>query len=222
MRIALVLLILATYADPWAADTDAAAEAAVARLGSKRALDLQPSVLNIVGLQAQGIVASVSQVRAAMNALNAQETDLEIHVNLPADVLFDFDKSDIRPDAAKALSYLATLIQANPKGNTRLEGHTDAVGNDKYNQALSERRAESVKQWLIANAKLDGSKLITKGWGKTKPIAPNDTDANRQKNRRLEAIIEKGERARSPNAALLPAPSMNPSSRRDTSRSSAC
>lgn len=191
MRIALVLLMLATYGDPWAADTEAAAEAAVSRLGARRALDLRPSVLNIVGLQAQGIVAQVSQVRQAMNALNAQETALEIHVNLPADVLFDFDKSDIRPDAAKALSNLATIIRANPSGHTRLEGHTDSVGNEKYNQALSERRAESVKQWLVRNEKLDASKFVTKGWGKTKPVAPNDTEANRQKNRRLEAIVEK-------------------------------
>jgi len=191
MRIALVVLMLASYGDPWAADTEAAAEAAVARLGAKRALEITPSVLNIVGLEAQGIVASVSQVREAMTALNAQENELEIHVNLPADVLFDFDKSDIRSDAAKALTDLATIIRANPQGRTRLEGHTDAVGNDKYNQALSERRAESVKQWLVTNEKLDPAKMITRGWGKTKPIAPNDTDANRQKNRRLEAIVEK-------------------------------
>lgn len=191
MRIALVVLLLATYGDPWTGDTEAAAESAVARLGAKRALEIVPSILRIEGLQAQGIVASVSQVRQAMNALNAQETDLEIHVNLPADVLFDFDKSDIRPDAAKALADLATIIRANANGHTRLEGHTDAVGNEKYNQALSERRAESVKQWLVTNEKLDAAKFVTKGWGKTKPVAPNDTEANRQKNRRLEAIVEK-------------------------------
>jgi outer membrane protein OmpA-like peptidoglycan-associated protein len=56
---------------------------------------------------------------------------------------------------------------------------------------LSERRAESVKLWLVTNEKLDAAKFVTKGWGKTKPIAPNDTEANRQKNRRLEAIVEK-------------------------------
>jgi outer membrane protein OmpA-like peptidoglycan-associated protein len=181
------------YTDPWSPEAEAAAEAAVARLGPHRALDLQRTVLNIVGVQ-QGVVAAVSQVRQAMTALNAQENDLEIHVSLPADVLFDFDKSDIRADAAKSLSFLATLIRANPKGRTRLEGHTDAVGNEQYNQALSERRAESVKAWLVKNASLDATKLVTKGWGKTKPIAPNDTEANRQKNRRLEAIVEKGPR----------------------------
>ena len=190
MRVALVVLLLA-YTDPWAADTEAAAESAVARLGAKRAMDLQPAILNIVGLQAQGLVANVQELRQAMNALNAQETATEISIQLPADVLFDFDKADIRPDAAKALANLATIIRANPNGHTRLEGHTDAVGDASYNQKLSERRAESVKQWLVSSEHLDGSKLITKGWGKTKPIAPNDTDANRQKNRRLEAIIEK-------------------------------
>ena len=191
MRAALLLLAVLTYSDAWAPETDSAAEAAVARLGSNRAVNIVPSVLNIVGLQS-GLVASVSELKQAMNALNAQETATVITVELPADVLFDFDKAEIRPDAAKALSHLATIIRANPKGTTRLEGHTDAVGNDQYNQALSERRAESVKQWLVANEKLDPAKLITKGWGKTKPVAPNDTDANRQKNRRLEAIVEKG------------------------------
>ena len=191
MRVALLVLLMAVYSDPWAPDTDAAAEAAVARLGAKTALEIRPVVLNIVGLEARGLVASVSQLREAMNALGAQESDLEIRVNLPADVLFDFDKSDIRPDAAKALADLATIIRANPRGRTRLEGHTDSVGDDKYNQALSERRAESVKQWLVSKQQIDPSKLITKGWGETKPVAPNDTEASRQKNRRLEAIVEK-------------------------------
>ncbi len=188
------------YTDPWSREAEAAAEAAVARLGPQRALALQVTVLGlqtivlpIVGIQ-QGVVASVSQLHQAMTALNAAESDLEIRVNLPADVLFDFDKAGIRPDAAKSLAFLATIIRANPKGRTRLEGHTDAVGNGPYNQALSERRAESVKTWLVTKEGLDAAKLVTKGWGKTKPVAPNDTDANRQKNRRLEAIVEKAPR----------------------------
>ncbi|HSP13731.1 MAG TPA: OmpA family protein [Thermoanaerobaculia bacterium] len=191
MRAALLVLSLLAFSDPWAAETESAAEAAVARLGGKRALDLRVTVLNIVGLQARAVVANVQEVKQAMSALNAQETATEISVQLPADVLFDFDKADIRPDAAQALTHLATLIRANPGGRTRLEGHTDSAGNDQYNQRLSERRAESVKQWLISQQQIDGSKLITKGWGKTKPVASNDTAEGRQKNRRLEAIIEK-------------------------------
>ncbi len=187
---ALIALLL-TFTDPWAPDTEAAAEAAVARLGPNRALSIVPSIVNIVGLEALGVTANIQGLQQAMRDLGAQETNLEIKVDLPADVLFDFDKSDIRPDAAKALAQLATIIRAQPKGHARLEGHTHSKGDDAYNQKLSERRAESVKKWLVEKEGIDASRLVTKGWGKTKPIAPNDTEANRQKNRRLEAIVEK-------------------------------
>jgi outer membrane protein OmpA-like peptidoglycan-associated protein len=185
----LLALLMLAYDDPYAPNTEAAAEAAVARLGAKRALDIVPSVLDIVGLQS-GVVASVQSLQQAMRDLGAQETNLEIKVDLPADVLFDFNKSDIRPDAA-ALAKLATIIRAQPNGRTRIEGHTDSKGDDAYNQKLSERRAESVKNWLVAKEGVDASRMTTKGWGEAKPVAPNDTDANRQKNRRVQAVIEK-------------------------------
>ena len=195
-----LLVLLLAFTDPWAPDTEAAAEAAVARLGPNRALSLVPSIVNIVGLQAIGVTGlqaigvsgSVQGLQQAMRDLGAQETNLEITVDLPADVLFDFDKSDIRSDAAAALAKLATIIRAQPKGHTRIEGHTDSKGDDAYNQKLSERRAESVKKWLVEKDGLDGSRMTTKGWGEAKPVAPNDTDANRQKNRRVQAIVEKG------------------------------
>ena len=185
-----ILALLLAFDDPWAPDTEAAAEAAVARLGDKRALAIVPSILNIAGLQT-GIVANVQGLQAAMRDLGATETALEIRVELPADVLFDFDKADIRADAASALAKLATIIRAQPKGRARLEGHTDSKGNDAYNQKLSERRAEAVRKWLTEKEGIDAARLIPKGWGETKPRAPNDTDANRQLNRRLEAIVEK-------------------------------
>jgi outer membrane protein OmpA-like peptidoglycan-associated protein len=179
------------YTDPWSPVTEQAAEAAVARLGASRALALLPSVLNIVGLEAVAVSGNVQGLREAMTALGAEETALEIRVNLPAEVLFDFDKSDIRADAAQSLAYLATLIRAHPQSRVRLEGHTDSVGKDAYNQALSERRAQSVARWLVEREHLDGSKFVAKGFGKSKPVASNDTEAGRQKNRRLEAVIEK-------------------------------
>jgi outer membrane protein OmpA-like peptidoglycan-associated protein len=184
------LALLLAFTDPYAPDTEAAAEAAVARLGPNRAINVVPSILNIVGLQS-GIVADVQNLQQAMRDLGAQETNLEITVDLPADVLFDFDKSDIRPDAAAALAKLAVIVRAQPKGHTRIEGHTDSKGDDAYNQKLSERRAESVKSWLVTKEGLESSRMTTKGWGEAKPVAPNDTDANRQKNRRVQAIIEK-------------------------------
>jgi outer membrane protein OmpA-like peptidoglycan-associated protein len=178
-------------AGPWDPATEAAAEAAVARLGAKRFVTIQGTVINVVGLTS-GVNASVQQVRQAMQDLGAKETDLEVHVELPADVLFDFDKADIRADAAGALASVATIIRAYPAGSAALEGHTDAKGDDAYNQRLSERRAESVRRWLADKEHIDAGKLSARGWGERRPVASNDTDAGRQKNRRVEVVIRKG------------------------------
>jgi outer membrane protein OmpA-like peptidoglycan-associated protein len=185
------------FAGPWDVAAGQAAEAAVARLGDRRALALVPTVLAIRGGQlgvtgaGQGIVATVQQVRQAMTALGATETDLEVRVELPADVLFDFDKAEIRADAATALSQLATVLRGYPDGHATLGGHTDAKGNAAYNQKLSERRAEAVERWLVEKEKIDAGRLTTRGYGKTRPVASNDTDAGRQKNRRVEVVIRK-------------------------------
>lgn len=178
------------YADAWDPSAQVAAEAAAAKLGPKRALDVVPSVLEIRGLQS-GIVSTVQEVRQAMRDLGATETDLEVRVELPADVLFDFDKADVRSDAARALAQLATLIRAYPSGSATLEGHTDSKGDDAYNQRLSERRAESVERWLVEREGIDGSRLTPRGWGERKPVASNDDDAGRQRNRRVEVVIRK-------------------------------
>jgi outer membrane protein OmpA-like peptidoglycan-associated protein len=178
------------YADAWDPAAQAAAEAAIAKLGTKRALDVVPSVLEIRGLQS-GIVSTVQEVRQAMQDLGATETDLEVRVELPADVLFDFDKADIRSDAASALAQLATLIRAYPSGSATLEGHTDSKGDDAYNQRLSEQRAGSVKRWLVERERIDAGRLTSRGWGERKPVAGNEDDAGRQRNRRVEVVIRK-------------------------------
>jgi outer membrane protein OmpA-like peptidoglycan-associated protein len=207
-RLAAALLLLAStpvcaaeepaYADPWDPATEAAAEAAVARLGARRALDLRPEVLAIRGLAVGiagakgGIVATVQEVRQAMQALGAEESALEVKVELPADVLFDFDKAEIRPDAAAALAGLATVIRGYPAGRVEIGGHADAKGNAIYNQRLSERRAEAVKRWLVEREALAADRLATRGFGKSRPVADNGTEAGRQKNRRVEVVIQKG------------------------------
>jgi outer membrane protein OmpA-like peptidoglycan-associated protein len=185
-------------AGPWDPATEAAAEAAAARLGARRAVEVSPTVLAVVGLTigvtggGTGVVATVQQVRQAMQDLGAKETDIEVHVELPADVLFDFDKADIRADAAAALANVATIIRAYPAGSVTLEGHTDAKGDHAYNQRLSERRAASVRTWLVEKERIDGAKLTARGWGESRPVASNDTDPGRQKNRRVEVVIRKG------------------------------
>jgi outer membrane protein OmpA-like peptidoglycan-associated protein len=131
-------------------------------------------------------------------ALNVKETATEIRIELAADVLFDFDKADIRQDAASALHQVADIIRDKGRGRAvRIEGHTDAKGSDAYNQKLSERRAQSVRQWLAQKEGVDGSKMAPQGFGARKPVAPNnkpdgsDDPEGRQKNRRVEIVLAK-------------------------------
>jgi OOP family OmpA-OmpF porin len=103
-------------------------------------------------------------------------------------VLFDFDKTAIKPDAAKILDRLVTFLKENPDKRVDLEGHTDSVGTDQYNQGLSERRAASVKDYVVKKG-IDGSRITARGLGKAKPIADNNTEQGRAKNRRVEVKI---------------------------------
>ena len=186
------------YPGPWEAATQAAAEAAAARLGTHRGLDVERHVLEIqrseqgVAGARGGITATVQELHQAIQALGAKESALEVTVSLPADVLFDFDQAVIRPDAATALAGLATVIRGYPAGRAEIQGHTDAKGNAAYNQRLSERRAEAVKRWLVEREKIAAGQLATRGFGKNRPVADNDTEAGRQKNRRVEVVVHKG------------------------------
>lgn len=103
-------------------------------------------------------------------------------------VLFDFDKTAIKPDGAKILDRLVTFLKENPDKKVDLEGHTDWIGTEKYNQGLSERRAASVKNYLVKKG-VDVSRIATRGFGKTKPIADNKTRDGRAKNRRVEVKV---------------------------------
>jgi len=133
------------------------------------------------------------RVEETLSQLDTRVEQGRLIVTLSGDVLFDFDKSDIRRDAQPILSRFAGVLQAMGDVSLTIVGHTDAKGSDAYNQALSERRAASVKKWL-AEA---GVKLLmsTQGKGKSEPVAPNmhangsDNPAGRQKNRRVEFII---------------------------------
>ena len=78
-------------------------------------------------------------------------TPQEIKIDLSADVLFDFDKADLKPAAEAQLNNLLTVVNSRPNATVAIEGHTDVRGDDAYNQTLSQRRAESVRAWLIAH-----------------------------------------------------------------------
>jgi outer membrane protein OmpA-like peptidoglycan-associated protein len=137
-------------------------------------------------------------LEGALKELKAEVTATEIKIDLAADVLFDFDKVEIKKQAEPSLQNLATVLKANPEAKVTIEGHTDGRGADDYNQKLSEARAASVKQWLVANAQVNGANVATRGWGKAKPVAPNakpdgsDDSEGRAKNRRVEIVVQKG------------------------------
>lgn len=107
-----------------------------------------------------------------------------------SDVLFDFNKATLKPGTKEKLSKIAGILIAYP-GNYRLEieGHTDAIGSDEYNQKLSEGRATSVRDYLQQSGIQATRITAVRGFGKTKPVATNDTATGRQLNRRVEIVI---------------------------------
>ena len=105
------------------------------------------------------------------------------------DVLFDFDKSTIKPEAAAILDRLVAFMNENKDKRVNLSGHTDSIGTERYNQSLSERRANSARDYL-AKKGVDSSRISAQGFGETKPIADNKTKEGRAKNRRVEIKVQ--------------------------------
>jgi outer membrane protein OmpA-like peptidoglycan-associated protein len=111
-----------------------------------------------------------------------------INVTFSSGVLFGFDKSDLTPTAQENIRQLATILNKYPDTYVRVEGHTDTTGTDAYNNALSERRAVAVANYLKTQ-NVDASRIQTYWYGSKQPVAPNNSDANRAKNRRVEFAI---------------------------------
>ncbi len=171
---------------------------------SGRITDLKFIVVDLAGKNeaiggaAAGTGGKAVDLSGGVKDLQVKETATEIRIELSANVLFDFDKATIKPEAAAALHTVAGIIRDKGKGRSvRIDGHTDGKGTPSYNQKLSERRAESVKQWLAQKEGLGHVKMTTQGFGATKPVAPNtkpdgsDDPAGRQKNRRVEIVLAK-------------------------------
>jgi len=104
------------------------------------------------------------------------------------DVLFDFDKSNVKPEAAAILDRLVAFMNENKDKKATLSGHTDSVGTEAYNQGLSERRVASVKAYIVKKG-IDGGRVSGQGFGESKPIADNKTREGRAKNRRVEIKV---------------------------------
>ncbi|HQD12618.1 MAG TPA: OmpA family protein [Chitinophagales bacterium] len=103
-------------------------------------------------------------------------------------VFFDFDKSELKPESFAELDKLVELLLKNPAVKMEIAGHTDSKGDKKYNLLLSQKRAESVMEYLLKKG-IDKLRLTAKGYGDTQPVAPNDTEENQAKNRRTEVKV---------------------------------
>ena len=117
------------------------------------------------------------------------EEEEAVELTIASDVLFAFDKSEIRETAKPTLARVADALFKNPDKDLLVVGPTDAIGTEAYNQGLSERRAASVKEYLV-DAGISADRIMTQGMGETQPVASNDTPEGRQLNRRVEMTIE--------------------------------
>ncbi|HEY4951032.1 MAG TPA: OmpA family protein [Candidatus Acidoferrales bacterium] len=136
--------------------------------------------------------AEKQALRAALldqfnRVLPTTDTPRGLQVNM-ADVLFAFGKYDLQPPAREALAKFSGIVLAHPGLHLSVEGYTDSVGSDAFNQTLSEQRANTVRDYLVQQG-LDPTSIVATGFGKSNPVASNDTTAGRQQNRRVEIII---------------------------------
>jgi outer membrane protein OmpA-like peptidoglycan-associated protein len=161
-----------------------------------KALDVEGKTLDVKS-QIIGITGKTLDIIARIQGMEVKQSPQEVHIELPADVLFDFDKSDIRHSAEPALKQAADLLRRQARGTVEIDGHTDSKGTPAYNQKLSQRRAESVRRWLVEREGLTRTRFMTRGFGATRPVAPNtkpdgsDNPEGRQRNRRVEIIFRR-------------------------------
>lgn len=191
----IVTLILVQLIAQLAAGQDPANEPLPASL-KRVVLDLAYPVVDLK-IPASDTAGAGSALAGKVEALAIKETPTEVRIELAADVLFDFDKAALRPQAEGTLKQAAAVLRDKARGPVRIEGHTDAKGSDAYNQNLSVRRAEAVRQWFVEKEGLKGLTFTTRGFAARNPVAPNtkkdgsDDPEGRQKNRRVEIIAGK-------------------------------
>lgn len=128
-----------------------------------------------------------SDLRKQLEALNAKQTERGLAVTL-SDVMFTTGQSDLKPGAAANLTKLVAVLKQNQESNLIIEGHTDSQGGESFNMDLSQRRADSVKAYLVSQG-VRPERITTVGRGEGYPVADNTSPAGRQMNRRVEIII---------------------------------
>ena len=133
----------------------------------------------------------------ARQEFEAQQSGRSLSMNLSGDVLFDYDKAVLKPEAEAALKKVAVVLSQFPESMVTIEGYTDSKGGKSVNIPLSRERANAVKDWLVKNGNVAAANISTKGFGEENPVAANtnpdgsDNPAGRALNRRVSIIVEK-------------------------------
>jgi outer membrane protein OmpA-like peptidoglycan-associated protein len=163
----------------------------------KEQLELERQRLELEKKQLELQRKQLQMEEAARQELQLKETEKAVTMKLEGDVLFDFDKAEIKPEAERTLDQVGTVIGQFPEGKVLIEGHTDSKGSPDINLELSKRRAEAVKDWLVKKKDVPESIITTRGFGETKPVTSDknpdgsDNPQGRQQNRRVEITVEK-------------------------------
>jgi OmpA-OmpF porin, OOP family len=144
--------------------------------------------------EAQEAAAQAKRLEQELAELKAKQTERGLVLTL-GDVLFEYNRADLKAGALRNLYQLVTFLRENSTRNVLIEGHTDSIGSESYNLDLSQRRAEAVRNFLVQNG-ISSERIVARGYGKAYPVASNNTEAGRQQNRRVEIVIlREGERA---------------------------
>lgn len=163
--------------------TEKAAQAEIKSLGQER----QQMLMEMAEARARELEKRLAE-------LNAERTKRGYVLTL-GDILFEVDRAELTPGGMQNLFRLVTFLKEYPDREVVIEGHTDSTGSAVYNQELSQRRADSVYKFLMNNG-IAPERIVARGYGEAYPVAPNDTTAGRQRNRRVEIVIlGVGERA---------------------------
>lgn len=141
-----------------------------------------------------------AQIAALKNTLNAKQTERGTLVTF-GDVLFDYNKAELKPTAHGDIGKLAAFLQENPDRKAIVEGYTDSTGSASYNQSLSERRANSVRMALV-HMGVDPTRIVAQGYGKEFPVADNTSNSGRAMNRRVEVTISNDNQPVAPRASM--------------------
>jgi outer membrane protein OmpA-like peptidoglycan-associated protein len=164
-----------------AAQQQAQAESQAAQQAAAQAEQQRQEAVRQKEAMRARLLAQLNQV------LETHDTARGLIVSMP-DVLFDFNKYTLKPDARERLARISGIVLAYPDLKLQIEGYTDAIGSDEYNQTLSEKRAAAVRDYLVSSG-VSMNNVAAHGMGKADPIADNSTAAGRKLNRRVEMIV---------------------------------